>query len=1270
MSDAYDTLLEEFEQPDEYDKLLAGYESKPKLSAGYYEIINRHAQRTGIDPKLVKAVMAQESSGNRRAVSPKGASGLMQLMPATAKRFGVKNIFDPEENIRAGTDYLKFLSDRYQGNIDLILAGYNAGEGAVDKFKGIPPYKETQNYVPSVKARIKGQSRDAYDELLEDDSERLGAESPPIATASETQFTPIEQTPVVAQPLTSTPRLVEPGTPASRARFKKRVEASKPSIADLRMADEAALESQKIKSIGQLRQIDDRAATNRNLIREQVKRERYSSLSPIGAVRDVYNAARGISTEQDIESEVNRQVSEQQDIERIRTEQTAEEIEQGRKLTEQLISRENFVSKGLDKGSTQAVSSWFDTLAGAVNFIPTGTETQQQAVDYLRRQALIGQDALAVVNGQYPQDIKEQAVQFLTNFVFGDLPKIQVATGLGGAVSGFAGLGAVEARGRDAGLVETVSEAGKGAAIGKVFQSAKKLEKGDNLFLDTLRSGAGIGAGTFGVETAFGATPEEAGKAALTNIGFHAVGAAQKGVGRSLETRADRKAIREQFESIKREETFRQAVRENPELTFEQFERTYQERPSEAGFLKLRQSQQQPLTAIEQKAQQVFTPEPVQKKSISQRVKQAATKLQTELVSEFTPVRNLEAEIYRREGKQIEGLDMARRFELQAGASAKAEADIAQFKEAISPANRFPEEFQRYLFAKRTIDRLSSDPSRKRVGNWTLAEAQQLLADTQARVGPEGVKRLEAAGQAFQQETRRALQLQVKSGRMSPKVYDRIIKSNDFYAPFKVLKYLSEAEAKGGTGRSMADARELAKAIKGISSDDFKLGNFLVAAGEQIVKSRILAEKNLKMQKFAKLADFGHTDLISQVKASDPVKQGFERLPYLENGVTKYLEVQPYVYRAVQGLNPYTSDLLMKTLSITSKPFRYGATTLSIPFQARNLFFADLPRAALVSKYGLGGGSGVRSIPKAIIDIPRFTSDWIYSLAASLKGNFGGKSDLYEAFRKSGAANTGYARQMTPEAFTGKTSIGQTNPIKKAFEVPFNFANAIEETSKLLGMKRGLRMENFDKLSPEQQRIKLEEIASEVRNFSGSPDFARHGAAFRLRELNQLFMFLNARIQGQAADFSKLVGRNVPKGQRAAAAIAVSGKLLTAVGLPSLALSIYNHLYHKEDLESLPEWERDSAWFIFRDSTFVNEKGETVREAYKIPKREISGLIGNTTESFVDFLFNNDPNAFAELAENTIENISPINIQGEGLSLQDRLASIVSGMHPDTKSGC
>jgi len=110
--------------------------------------------RHGVDPLLLYSVMHQESSFKSRAISPKGARGLMQLMPMTAARYGVTNIFDPRQNIDGGARYLRFLLNHFNGDLKLALAGYNAGEGAVEKYGWrIPPYSETQEYVRRISRR-------------------------------------------------------------------------------------------------------------------------------------------------------------------------------------------------------------------------------------------------------------------------------------------------------------------------------------------------------------------------------------------------------------------------------------------------------------------------------------------------------------------------------------------------------------------------------------------------------------------------------------------------------------------------------------------------------------------------------------------------------------------------------------------------------------------------------------------------------------------------------------------------------------------------------------------------------------------------------------------------------------------------------------------------------------------------------------------------------------------------------------------------------------
>ncbi|HAQ08333.1 MAG TPA: lytic transglycosylase [Bacillus bacterium] len=113
-------------------------------------IVDKAAAAFNLPAKLIKSVIQKESNFNPDAVSTAGASGLMQLMPDTARGLGVKNIFDPAENIFAGSKYLRQMMDKYGDNLELALAAYNAGPGNVDKYGGIPPFKETQNYVQKV----------------------------------------------------------------------------------------------------------------------------------------------------------------------------------------------------------------------------------------------------------------------------------------------------------------------------------------------------------------------------------------------------------------------------------------------------------------------------------------------------------------------------------------------------------------------------------------------------------------------------------------------------------------------------------------------------------------------------------------------------------------------------------------------------------------------------------------------------------------------------------------------------------------------------------------------------------------------------------------------------------------------------------------------------------------------------------------------------------------------------------------------------------------
>ncbi|HEX9985664.1 MAG TPA: lytic transglycosylase domain-containing protein [Thermoanaerobaculia bacterium] len=130
-------------------------ESQPLFKSQFNEIIVAAAMKYDVDAALVSAVIKAESDYNPQTVSHKGARGLMQLMPATAKRFGVTNSFDPTENIYAGTRYLRWLLDKFEGNADHAVAAYNAGEGNVWKYKGVPPFRETVTYINRIAKHIR-----------------------------------------------------------------------------------------------------------------------------------------------------------------------------------------------------------------------------------------------------------------------------------------------------------------------------------------------------------------------------------------------------------------------------------------------------------------------------------------------------------------------------------------------------------------------------------------------------------------------------------------------------------------------------------------------------------------------------------------------------------------------------------------------------------------------------------------------------------------------------------------------------------------------------------------------------------------------------------------------------------------------------------------------------------------------------------------------------------------------------------------------------------
>jgi hypothetical protein len=656
----------------------------------------------------------------------------------------------------------------------------------------------------------------------------------------------------------------------------------------------------------------------------------------------------------------------------------------------------------------------------------------------------------------------------------------------------------------------------------------------------------------------------------------------------------------------------------------------------------------------------IFSPLETEPESFGSKLRSVIEGFSTNFLSRFKPLKHLESKVFKVMGKKAPRFDLARKFEQLAGSPARAEKLMMDFHNAVvKPIKGLEKQFNRLMFLRRTKQRLEDDSTRKRVADYTLDDANRLLKELEADITPEQMKQLESAVEQYQEFMSAMLRMQMDSGRISQETLNNIVNSNDFYAPFVVLQHLQDSETASATGDRIDTTKQLAEMITGIDNTDFRLGDFIDAAYDKILTSYMLADKNLKMQELYALSQIDETGLVRELKETKVGKKKKVRekadheVTVFVDGEQKFLAVNREVARSIEGLNAQTTGNVSKLLAAGAFLMKAGATTFNIAFQPINLLFADMPRLAMVSKYGF----------RSPADLVRLPLDYVHALYSSVTGNFGKPNALYKDFLNSGAARSTFQRALTPEVY-------EVKPTDRTLKLSgmgllrgiVQLASSVEETSKLVGLKRGMRIENLAKMTPEQQRERMGEIVAEVRNFAGSPDFGRQGAVTRSASLNLLFMYFNARIQGVAADLGRLSGKD---GVKDSALMHL--RLATAVGIPTVTLwALNNSDEYKEDYEKIHERDKENYWHIPTEQFFTNDDGILIRDYYRIPKREILKLYSNVVESSMTFLETRDPKVLRDMSVVFLENIMPVSISGEDAG--ERVESVVSSLNPLIKT--
>ena len=662
-----------------------------------------------------------------------------------------------------------------------------------------------------------------------------------------------------------------------------------------------------------------------------------------------------------------------------------------------------------------------------------------------------------------------------------------------------------------------------------------------------------------------------------------------------------------------------------------------------------------------------------------------ADRLRTNFVTKFSDITKMERVLRESAGMGVAEFGMERWFERLAGVSGIAKASIIEMRAELDPLVAGDEKaFNQYIFwqyverrsslrAKALADIASAQAkvaagiataadkdsivsNRKLVGEMEFegynnnSVAVRRLARLRASMTSNGtLANMDSAVGVYTKHTNKALDGVVASGYLAQGTVDAYRAQFPVYIPIINLQI---PDSKNGY--------QVAKGRRGISDPNFKMKSPLDAFDEYIFRMHVKAEMNKAKRRIHNLAVKSNRPDIARV---ENVETGtyYSSESYFHvriKGVDTVVVAHPQVVAAVNSFSETAANALTDILQKANATLKFGATSASLAFQIRNLFFGDLPTLALMSKAGI-------SNPK---DVITFVIDVVTSFGHNYNASFRGEySPLMLEFMKSGAMGSSMHSAIDSLSRDPATGVSSERGIFKYIIDSFGkVSNTIEQTSKLAGFKRLMDKAGVDNLSDLNDPIKQMALVAEVRNYCGSPDFARNGSLMGVAMVRMGTVFLNPAMAGNVSALERLtanLNKNASKSEKAAALVA-QVRLGFAVGLATMisyALRTQDD-EAEEAYERLTKRSREDNFQLITDEYDTDMDGNKVRRFLQIPKRGAMKIVANTIEAFMDFSRQNDPEGFQTMIGRILEEVIPLDIKGD--TMEEKLMGAMSSVNP------